>query len=71
MREDLQIKKYRLLFSTQKAELLYWKRAAKSLDLQYKRVINDYIKILKWYKNNAWKATFISLHNRLKEVFKK
>ena len=58
VREDLLIKR--------KREVLIKTRLTKRLDNQYKRVIDDLYKTIKWWETNAWKATFISLLNRIK-----
>lgn len=43
-----------------------YKRVADGLDRQYKRVIDELRRQLKWWKNNAWKATFLSIINKFK-----
>lgn len=58
VRDDLLIKR--------KRELLKRTQLIKRLDNQYKRVIDDLRRQLKWWEENAWKATFLSLLNRLK-----
>lgn len=58
VREDLLIKR--------KREVLIKTRLTKRLDNQYKRVIDDLRRQLKWWETNAWKATFLSLINRIK-----
>jgi hypothetical protein len=71
MREDLIIKKERERISTLRAEVRKKNALLNSLDSQYKRVIDELRRQLLWWQNNAWKATFLSLYLRLKEVLKK
>lgn len=53
-REDLLIKYKREL------------KSLKSMEAQYRSIIDDLRKSLKWWQQNAWKATFLSLLNRVK-----
>lgn len=58
-REDLLIKYRREL------------RQAKNMKKAYENVIDDLRKSLKWWQQNAWKATFVSLYNRVKSFLER
>ncbi len=57
--------------SNHKKRVTEGERSINSLDQQYKRVITELRRQLKWWQSNAWKATFLSLINRLRKVVKK
>lgn len=41
-------------------------REIKRLKIGYEQVIDDWKRSLKWWQNNAWKASFLSLINTIK-----
>lgn len=50
-----------------RSKAIEYRKAYNSVNTQAKEVIDDLRKTLNWYKNNAWKATFISLINKFKK----
>lgn len=57
--------------SSLKTEVAEWKAKFNSLDYQYKTVIDELRKQLKWWQHNNWKLTFLSLYNSIKSKIKR
>lgn len=66
-REDLIIKRQREQLSSLKAEVKEKAAILNSLDSQYKRVITELRRQLKWWQSHAWKAAFVSSYYKIRK----